>query len=294
MTFRKAAFSLAVLLLSSASFVLAQGTYTQFDVPGASGVGTQPFGIDSAGDVVGYYEDASGNNHGFLLSNGIYTTIDYPGSIGPTFAFGINDLGQIVGDTTVSGGTTVAFIYDVDRGTFKTFSYPGSPQTFATEINNLGVIVGYYYQEEGNTSVPIGFEYKNGTFLQVLPYGWFDSDLSGINNLGEAVGGGIGVKQPGYFLFKYGEFRKQNIPAPSASANGINDAGALAGSYLQSGVFMGFVYADGTLQTLAFPGSTGTGASDINNSGEVVGGFTVGNNFGHGFTWTPPAEPDKK
>src|SRR5690242_17770895 len=67
----------SVLVLIAIAPLMAQGTYTQIDVPGA--FTTFCYGINTAGDIVGTYVDSPGNFiHGFLLSNGTYTTIDYP------------------------------------------------------------------------------------------------------------------------------------------------------------------------------------------------------------------------
>jgi len=109
---------LAVLLIAT-SEALAQGTYTQIDVPGA--VWTECFGIDTAGDIVGAWLDSNSNWNGFLLSAGVYTTIDYPGA-SRTFLYGINDSGQIVGinDLQDVGG----FIYNIQTQTFTTVNYP--------------------------------------------------------------------------------------------------------------------------------------------------------------------------
>ena len=74
---RKEGRILAAFLIAFLPLALAQGTYTQFDVPGA--IYTFVAGIDSAGDVVGQYEDASGNFHGFFFSGSTYATVDYPG-----------------------------------------------------------------------------------------------------------------------------------------------------------------------------------------------------------------------
>jgi hypothetical protein len=101
MSFCKAVLSLVAILLTSASLALAQGTYTQFDYPGA--LTTAGLGIDTGGDIVGFYEDASGYAHGFLLKENSYTTLDYPGAI-YTYLFGINDPGQIVGNATLPPG----------------------------------------------------------------------------------------------------------------------------------------------------------------------------------------------
>jgi probable HAF family extracellular repeat protein len=58
--------------------------------------GTQANGINASGQIVGYYFDADGHEHGFLLDQGSYTTLDMPGWQ-DTFAEGINGSRQIVG-----------------------------------------------------------------------------------------------------------------------------------------------------------------------------------------------------
>ena len=90
---RTALYSLLLLILSAP--LMAQGTYTQIDVPGS--LATICSGIDSNGDIVGFYADDT-TLHGFLLSAGVYTTIDYPGAAETTLR-GVNDAGKIVGFT---------------------------------------------------------------------------------------------------------------------------------------------------------------------------------------------------
>jgi hypothetical protein len=106
-TMRKTVLSLAALLLAPAPLALAQGTYTQIDVPGSAI--TYCWGINSAGDIVGYYSvEGSSYSPGYILSNGNYTTINYGGPYGSTLLKGLNDVGQIVGNTN----DEVAFVYD--------------------------------------------------------------------------------------------------------------------------------------------------------------------------------------
>ena len=81
-------------LAGTHGFLLSDGSYTTFDVPGAAK--TVATAINNAGQIVGWYVDGGGINHGFLLSGGTYTTVDVPGSLA-TFAFGINNAGRIVG-----------------------------------------------------------------------------------------------------------------------------------------------------------------------------------------------------
>jgi probable HAF family extracellular repeat protein len=54
----------------------SNGTLTTIDDPFATR-GTRALGINDAGQIVGDYQDASGE-HGFLLSGGTFTTIDDP------------------------------------------------------------------------------------------------------------------------------------------------------------------------------------------------------------------------
>lgn len=111
--------SVAILLLLAASvpLALAQGTYANIDVPGSAF--TYAWGINTAGEIVGTYDDRSGALHGFLLSGGTYTTIDYPGA-SDTGLIDINDKGQIVGETD-----SVGFLYDRNTGTFTDITFRG-------------------------------------------------------------------------------------------------------------------------------------------------------------------------
>ena len=137
-------FAAWVLLMGLAAPAKAQYTYSTFDVPDATN--TYAYGINNAGQIVGYYTDSGGKSHGFLLDvDGSYTTLDVPGATA-TYPVGINDAGQIVGGHTVFHGTVYmdyGFLLDVDRNYTK-FRVPGSTDTFAYGINASGQIVGLY------------------------------------------------------------------------------------------------------------------------------------------------------
>src|SRR5206468_2399501 len=124
-------------------FLYSNGTYTSLTFPFPVSFNSAG-GINNLGQIVGSYQDASNNNHGFLYSNasgqivghytaagsfhgffynpntGLYTTLDDPMATAGTQAFGINDLGQIVGTygtfakDPFSGGSNVvthSFLY---------------------------------------------------------------------------------------------------------------------------------------------------------------------------------------
>ena len=60
-------------------FLLDRGRYTAFEVAGAV-TQTFPIGINDRGQIVGYYDDASGL-HGFLRQkDGRFSRIDFPGA----------------------------------------------------------------------------------------------------------------------------------------------------------------------------------------------------------------------
>lgn len=277
----------AVLLAASVPLALGQGTYTQFDVPSATY--TVGVGIDSAGDVVGFYGDASGNYDGFLLSGGTYTTIDYPGSTFTGLA-AINDMGQIVGE---GREPNVGFLYDVQSQTFTTINRPGATFTYPFTINNAGVVGGAVTHGIFTT----GFELVDSQYRVISPPRTSYSSVSGITASGTPFGVAGTTKGTFDFRFSRGEYSQFAIPnAPGAQLQGVNPAGtAVVGSYNpSSGVTAGFLYQIGTLTTLQFPGSSFTEAFGVNAAGEVVRAFDDAEGNAHGFTWTPPAAEEKK
>ena len=59
--------------------------------------------------------------------------------------------------------------------------------------------------------------------------------------------------------------------ATSTEAWGINDAGEIAGNYVDKTGYHAFLYSGGNYSTLEVPGATSTYACGINNSGQIVG-----------------------
>jgi hypothetical protein len=138
------------------------GNITAFDVPGAgTGVaqGTAASGINSSGEIVGYYVDSGYNYHGFLRApDGTITTFDAPdagtGDGYGTLGLGINDAGQITGFYVDSSTVIHGFLRD-QYGNITEFAEPNAGTginqgTYAYGIGNTGIIVGYYYDSSSN------------------------------------------------------------------------------------------------------------------------------------------------
>lgn len=155
-------------LRGNSGFLYDGGAFTSLNYPGA--VQTDAFDINSSGQIVGYYADATGV-HGFLDNAGTFSSLNYPGA--HTKAFGINDSGQIVGAYT--DGISGAFLYDA--GTFTSLKYPGAHLTEAFGINNSGEIVGFYQDQTGGH----GFLYDGGTFTSLDYPGSAGTTVYGIN-----------------------------------------------------------------------------------------------------------------
>jgi uncharacterized membrane protein len=134
-----------------------------------SNTGVGPRGVDSAGDIVGWYYDANGAQNGFLISGGTATTIDYPDASSVlTVLEGINDQGEITGQWKDTSGITHAFTYDMTSGTFTSIDVPNATSfSQAWGLNNAGIVAvgsdqGYFIYCPKKKSCPgAGAEVKD-------------------------------------------------------------------------------------------------------------------------------------
>jgi probable HAF family extracellular repeat protein len=196
-------------------------TYTTLDDPlgSTAGDGTVAIGINRSGQVVGYYDDLH-NHHGFLYSGGTYTTLNDPLATNGTEADGINSAGLIVGVYFDHTGTdTHGFLYNPNGGTYTTLDDPlatngNDPRgsgTFATGINDAGVIVGSYVNNTGTH----GFLYNGGIYTTLDDPGALDTEPTGINKSSHVVGVRID---------KFGDHGFLEIPGPNPPPPGDTTA----------------------------------------------------------------------
>jgi len=114
----------AVALLSGAAAPGPTFQFTSINFPGA--VFTIAEDIGPGGQIVGFYTDTGGKQHGFLLSGGNFSSIDYPGAI-YTDGREISPGGDIVGAfMNTPGGPPNMHGYLLRQGTFSEIQVPGT------------------------------------------------------------------------------------------------------------------------------------------------------------------------
>jgi uncharacterized membrane protein len=127
-------------------------------------------------------------------ATGTFTVFNVPGDdpVLGTLAFGINDIGEVVGDYVKKKDQHRYGFLRSRKGDFTTFNVPNSVFTIAEGINNAGTIVGYY-ADDPVTGLAHGFVLKKGVFTTVdVPDpssgNAQETQIQSINAKGEIVG----------------------------------------------------------------------------------------------------------
>jgi hypothetical protein len=242
-------------------------SYDVLNVPG----GSVAYGI--AGVIVGQYSNTDTNgNEGYNYNSGAITdTLGPPGA--NTVAFGVNNIGQVVGSSAGSG-----FLYS--GGSYTLLNVPGATgTTYAAGTNDAGQIAGVY----SNVGAPgHGFLYSGGIYTPFDdPLATNGTQPSGINNAGQIVGSYFAGGTEHGFIDIGGVFTPIDVPgAGSTYAYGINNEGQIVGQYSANGFNHSFLYDTNLLVFTLLqdaPGAPSTVANGINDLGQIVGYVTGGN-----------------
>jgi len=270
------------LMLAVGVAAASDPKFTTIDVPGATL--TFATDINSEGDIVGVYSDATKKLHGFLLSDGNLTTIDFPGAT-QTRAFGINPRGNIVGDYKDTGGGNHGF--QLRDGVFASIEFPGATFTDAWGISPKRDIAGTYVDANGKQHAYL--LNKHGEFVTLdPPFSFAQAQIHGVNSNGDAVGCVFpfpdGTKMRS-LLVRDGEYITNDFPDSMMSMNWkINARGWMVGHYADAGgKTHGYLAKGSRYTTVDFPGAVFTEARGINDSKDIVGRYKDAANKIHGF-----------
>ncbi|HUT28342.1 MAG TPA: right-handed parallel beta-helix repeat-containing protein [Sedimentisphaerales bacterium] len=191
-------------------------------------------------------------------------------------AYCINDLGQIVGESTTAEGHIHAFIWEkgvmTDLGVFAA-GPDGVEVSCAKSINNLGKVVGHSSYSSSNVEHPArAFLWENGQMRDIGTLGG-NSYATAINNQGQIVGHCEGVGRA--FLWHDDVMMDiGTLEGGRTYAYHINDNGQVVGeSYISNG-YNAFLWDDGQITNLGSIDSYGSVARGVNNRGDIVGSIT--------------------
>ena len=187
---------------------------------------------------------------------------------------------------------------------FITIDVPGAINTFASGINNVGQVVGYYstpkdwdhgFNRDGNTYATLDYP---GTTANRDRF-WGGTTARSLNDSGVIVGGHgrtyFGITY-GY-TYSGGTFRAMpsQACALATEAYGVNNGGQIVGvsELSRSSCYphptpiayppVGYLYSGSTFTALAPPGSIASVAWGVNNHGWVVGEYSDTAGTRHGF-----------
>lgn len=225
---------------------------------------SQASGINNAGEVVGteFFICPPSLDQGVCPRAALWNgaSITDLGTLGGTEsgAAAINNAGQIVGDSTVSGthpdhAILISGGVMTDLGTL-----PGDTDSSAVAINNLGQVVG--------VSV------ENGPTQQLAAHGFIWNQQSGMRDLGLLAG------------------------AVNCGPTAINDAGVVVGNCLMpDGTLRPFRWINGQMQDLAALSNLSNlprliTVSGINNAGQIIGTSALPNGFDVATLLTPTVQ----
>jgi len=170
------------------AFLYSNGTMKNINSPSLFPSGTEAWGINSSGEVVGTGYLTSSNFHAFLYSGGQMKDIGPPGAYQAS-AVAINTSGQIVGGYSLTSGGAGEFLYS--DGKMTTLPVPaGSNGVSAFAINDNGEIAGAIFFSSGAPAHAAQFSNGVWTDLGAIS-GAASSTAKAINIAGQIVGTAI-------------------------------------------------------------------------------------------------------
>lgn len=267
---------LSALLALSLAPLAAQAAplYNVTPVGNFGNLTSLPNGLNNAGTVVGYVYTSGGHINAYSSSNGTATSLHQGApNTGNSKAWGINESGAVVGESSV-GNATQASVFS--NGSVQTLGTLGGQNSYGYGINAAGQVVGV--SDTATPNVQHGFVTgAGGALIDIGPVndGSY-SAANAINDLG-AVTGYAEISAAGdyraYIYTSGGMQILDTLGGSFAQGYAINNAGMVAGysGIANDAESHAFLYANGLLVDIGDLGGDDSYATGINAAGDVVG-----------------------
>jgi len=213
----------------------ANGNLTFLDNPHTS-IATILEDVNFTGTIVGFYLDDAGTHHAFsyAVGNGQFTDLEPPGSIF-SLAFGVDDLGRVVGQAEDMQGIFRGWYFD---GSYHSVEL-GVGETAIWDLNSNSQALIVWQDETGNSRSSL---YQSGKLTDIDVPGAVSTTARGINNAGDVV---LSWTDEAFIdhgaLLTEGKFTKFDAPGCDMTDPGrVNDNHVIVGTCTTSEVIKGF------------------------------------------------------
>ena len=186
-----------------------------------------------------------------------------------TWAYAINDLGWVGGNSRLNGSSTIATVWNAQAP--QRLGLVHADISVVHAINNSGMVAGDASQG------PFGFRafrWQAGVHEILTVNGSDQAGVYDISETGEIVGFGY-LTGPSRAVHWSASGEGRLIPLPpndGSLANGINENGVIVGLMFVAGHERGFLYDHGTTSVLQpLPGHEHSDLYDVNEHGVAVG-----------------------
>jgi probable HAF family extracellular repeat protein len=254
--------------------------------------------INSKGQIVGYVDSVTYARAFIRSASGSVTWLPTLG--GSTYAYGINEHGDVVGSSQTASGVSRAVIWLAtgrmqDLGTLGGAECAAS-NSVAYDLNDQRQVVGFSCADATSERAFLWTETGGMVSLGTLG-GPSSSRAYDINNSGKVVGVAQtdqGADHAFLWTATSGMSDLGTFGGDKSIARSINDVGEIVGesSTIDNGIYHGFLWTEGDGMR-KLPGLFGNGAAyGINRTGQAVGWSVNGAGFdratGWGFAAPPP------
>jgi len=265
---------------------------TTIDVPGA--LESSATAIGPAGQIAGYYVDASNQTHAFRRNiKGVIHPFDVAPDAQFTLPVAIGHFGEITGYYQDANYISHGFVRQRD-GAITIFDAPGASlvRDFGTVVRAMnpdGQIVGYSWDVSSGVAITHGFlRDPDGTFVSLnVPADWTTFTMDSINHGGQIAGQYCTASTCQTFVRNQnGKFVSTGMMAINIFMNAAGQTSGTVSFFTPAGGYHGFVRTrQGVVTNFDAPGASsatggigcghcsGTLATAANQQGEIVGYF---------------------